>query len=160
MPSRGSTKPRHATKPTKIRDVPTPRVNVLNCHPSHQYGHIAPRRRPRSTHRQATGQTSSALGFPDERNRFQRFSFITKYYVDPGIVKQMGWFGTVTAKLRYTWERNANTNYATDNFSPYSPSAADAGGNDITNGGRSLFLAYNNPNYTAQIIMASLAWKW
>jgi MtrB/PioB family decaheme-associated outer membrane protein len=107
-----------------------------------------------------TGQTSSALGFPDERNRFQRFSFITKYYVDPGIVKQMGWFGTVTAKLRYTWERNANTNYATDNFSPYSPSAADAGGNDITNGGRSLFLAYNNPNYTAQIIMASLGWKW
>jgi len=40
------------------------------------------------------------------------------------------------------------------------PSAADAGGNDITNGGRSLFLAYNNPNYTAHIIALSAAMKW
>src|SRR5450756_1442304 len=52
--SHGSTKPRRVTKPTKIRDVPAPRVNVLNCHTSHQYGPIAPRRRPRSTHRQTT----------------------------------------------------------------------------------------------------------
>ena len=27
---------------------------------------------------------------------------------------------------------------------------------DITNGGRSLFLAYNNPNYTAQILAFSV----
>ncbi len=106
-----------------------------------------------------TGQTT-ATQFPDERNIFQRFSILAKYYFDPSYVKQMGLFGSVTAKLRYTWERNANTNWATDNFSPYSPSAADAGGTDITSGGRSLFLAYNNPNYTAQIITASLAWKW
>jgi hypothetical protein len=71
----------------------------------------------------------------------------------------MGWFGQVTAKLRYTWERNHNTNWATDNFSPYSPSAADSGG-DTTNGGRSVYLAYDNPNYTAQIITASINWKW
>src|SRR5450756_1421075 len=40
IPSRGSTKPRHAIKPSKIRDVPAPQVNVLmqvnvlNCHTS------------------------------------------------------------------------------------------------------------------------------
>ena len=72
----------------------------------------------------------------------------------------MGLFGEVALKARYTVERNQNTNWATDNFSPYSPSPADAGANDTTNGGRSLFLAYNNPNYTAQIIALSVAMKW
>jgi hypothetical protein len=72
----------------------------------------------------------------------------------------MGWFGQIILKARYTFEQNRNSNWATDNFNPYSPSAADAGGNDITNGGRSLFLAYNNPNYTAYIIALSAAMKW
>jgi hypothetical protein len=40
-----------------------------------------------------------------------------------------------------------------------SASATDAGV-DTTSGGRSLFLAYNNPNYTAQIIMAWIGCKW
>jgi hypothetical protein len=39
-----------------------------------------------------------------------------------------------------------------------SASATDAGV-DTTSGGRSLFLAYANPNYTAQIITASIGWK-
>jgi MtrB/PioB family decaheme-associated outer membrane protein len=101
----------------------------------------------------------SQTKFPDEKNNFQRFNVIARYFIDPEIVRRMGWNGEVVTKLRYTWERNHNTNWATDNFSPYSPSSADAGG-DTTNGGRSLFLAYNNPNYTAQIIAASLALKW
>lgn len=109
-----------------------------------------------------TGNNSvgSTSPFPDEHNRFLRFSALAKYYVDPAYVKQMGWNGQVIAKLRYTWEQNRNTNWATDNFSPYSPSAADAGGTDISSGGRSLFLAYNNPNYTAQIVTAAIAMKW
>ena len=107
-----------------------------------------------------TGVTVGNTQFPDERNIFQRFSLLMKYYLDPTIVKQqMGQFSEVALKARYTWERNQNSNWATDNFSPYSPSAADSGG-DTTNGGRSLFLAYNNPNYTAQIIMASIGLKW
>jgi hypothetical protein len=41
-----------------------------------------------------------------------------------------------------------------------SASATDAGV-DTTSGGRSLlFLAYNNPNYTAQVITVSIDWKW
>lgn len=106
-----------------------------------------------------TGQVGPVV-WPDEHNLFQRFSFLAKYYVDPAYVKQMGWFGQIILKARYTFEQNRNSNWATDNFSPYSPSAADAGGLDITNGGRSLFLAYNNPNYTAQIITLSAAMKW
>jgi hypothetical protein len=98
--------------------------------------------------------------WPDEKNYFQRFNVVTKYYVDPGVVKQMGFVGNITLKARYTFEKNSNTNWATDNFTPYSPSAADAGGVDITNGGRSLFLAYNNPNYTAQIVSLGLAASW
>ena len=82
------------------------------------------------------------------------------YYVDPAFVKQMGWIGQVSLRARYTFEQNRNSNWATDNFTPYSPSAADAGGADISNGGRSLFLACNNPNYTAQIVALSVGVKW
>lgn len=106
-----------------------------------------------------TGQTGPVV-WPDEHNLFQRFNVIAIYYVDPTVVKQMGWLGEVTLKARYTIEQNRNSNWATDSFSPYSPAAADAGGNDITNGGKSLFLAYNNPNYTAQIVALSLGVKW
>ena len=109
-----------------------------------------------------TGNNSAGFTppWPDEKNYFQRFNVVTKYYVDPSVVKQMGFVGNITLKGRYTFEKNANTNWATDNFTPYSPSAADAGGTDITNGGRSLFLAYNNPNYTAQILALSVVAQW
>jgi MtrB/PioB family decaheme-associated outer membrane protein len=108
-----------------------------------------------------TGNNSAGVTnpFPDEHNIFQRFSLTAKYYFDPAVVKQSG-FGEVALKARYIWEQNKNTNWATDNFSPYSPSAADAGGTDISSGGRSLFLAYANPNYTAQILALSLVAKW
>ena len=96
--------------------------------------------------------------FPDEKNNFQRVSMLAKYYLDPSTVTQMGWIGEVALKARYIWERNHNTNWATDNFTPYSPAAGEAA--DISNGGRSLFLAYNNPNYTAQMIVLSVAGKW
>jgi MtrB/PioB family decaheme-associated outer membrane protein len=116
---------------------------------------------------QCTGRnflTDPPVVWPDEHNLFQRFNVMAIYYVDPTVVKQMGWFGEVTLRARYTFEQNRNTNWATDNFSPYSPSPADAGGaatgTDITNGGRSLFLAYNNPNYTAQLVALSLGVKW
>ena len=97
------------------------------------------------------------FGLPS-RTTFQRFNVVAKYYVDPAVVKQMGFIGNLTLKARYTWEQNhADTNWAINNFTPYSPSPADAGGaGDLTNGGRSIFLAYNNPNYTAQILAFSV----
>ena len=86
--------------------------------------------------------------WPTETNTFQRFNFVTKYYVDPSVVKQMGFVGNITLKGRYTFERNRSDNWAINNFTPYSPSANDQTNIDLTNGGRSLFLAYNNPNHT------------
>ena len=96
--------------------------------------------------------------FPTERNQFHRLSVLGKYFVDPDIVRQLGWTGEVVAKVRYVYERNRNTNWATDNMTPYIPTADQT--TDLTGGGRSLFLAAINPNYTAQFIAASLALKW
>ena len=96
--------------------------------------------------------------FPEEKNRFQRFNATARYIVDPDLVRKFGWTGEVAAKLRYTWERNQADNWAFDNMTPYIPTADQT--TDLTGGGRSLFLAAFNPNYTAQIIAASLAFRW
>ena len=95
--------------------------------------------------------------FPPERNNFQRFNVIGKYYVDPSTVRQMGWAGDVTLKIRYTWERNHNVNWATDNMTPYVPTADT---NELTGANRSLFLAAFNPNYTAQLVALSVVVRW
>ena len=114
----------------------------------------------------ASGNTSCTGGgtgvtttqFPIESNSFQRFSAIASYYVDPDFVQRMGWVGSVTFRLRYTYERNRTENWAIDNLTPYVPTPDQTV--DLTGGGRSLFLAAFNPNYTAQIIAASVNVKW
>ena len=80
--------------------------------------------------------TDPAVVWPTEKNTFQRFNVVAKYYVDPSVVKQMGFVGNVTLKARYTLEQNHSDNWAINNFTPYSPSADDLTA-DITNGGRS-----------------------
>ncbi len=95
--------------------------------------------------------------FPTERNNFLRFNAIGRYYVDPSFVKQMGWNGDVVFKVRYTWERNTNTNWGSENTTPYIPTSDT---NELTGGNRSLLLAAFNPNYTAQVIAASVVLKW
>lgn len=109
----------------------------------------------------ATGWTGTGVTptqFPTEKNSFQRFSTTARYFVDPAVVRQMGWNGEVIAKLRYIYERNRTENWAIDNMTPYIPTPDQTA--DLTGGGRSIFLAYANPNYTAQIIAMSLAFKW
>jgi MtrB/PioB family decaheme-associated outer membrane protein len=95
--------------------------------------------------------------FPTERNTFQRFNVIGKYYVDPSVVRQMGWTGDVTLKVRYTAERNQNNNWATDNMTPYVPTADTT---ELTGASRSVFLAAFNPNYMAQLVALSVQVKW
>jgi MtrB/PioB family decaheme-associated outer membrane protein len=96
--------------------------------------------------------------FPDEKNIFQRFNVTGRYIVDPALVQKLGWTGEVVAKIRYTWERNHADNWAFDTMTPYIPTPDQTA--DLTGGGRSLFLAPFNPNYTAQIIAGSLAFRW
>jgi hypothetical protein len=95
--------------------------------------------------------------FPPERNKFERFNVIGRYYVDPAVVRQMGWTGDVTVKVRYTYERNHNTNWATDNLTPYVPTPDTT---ELSGANRSIFLAGTNPNYTAQLLALSVAVKW
>ena len=97
--------------------------------------------------------------FPDEKNRFQRFNATARYIFDPSFVRSMGWNGEVVAKLRYTWERNHNANWATDQLTPYI-ATADPAITDLTGGNRSAFLAAINPRYDAQILAASLQLRW
>lgn len=95
--------------------------------------------------------------FPTQTNTYQRYSVIGRYHVDPDFVRQMGWVGNVTVKGRYTFVSNSVSNWAIDNLTPYFPTP-DAGGLD--GGGRALFLAWNNPNYSAHILAMSVAFKW
>ena len=82
---------------------------------------------------------------------------IGRYYVDPSVVRQMGWTGDVTVKVRYTYERNQNTNWATDAMTPYVPTPDTT---ELTGASRSIFLAGTNPNYTAQLLALSMVVKW
>jgi MtrB/PioB family decaheme-associated outer membrane protein len=95
--------------------------------------------------------------FPTETNTFQRFNVIGRYYIDPTVVQQMGFKGDVTIKVRYTWEKNENRNWAIDNMTPYVPTPDTT---ELTGANRSLFLAAFNPNYTTQIIALSTVVKW
>jgi MtrB/PioB family decaheme-associated outer membrane protein len=103
------------------------------------------------------------VNFPTERTNLLRFNAIGQYHVDPVFVRQMGWVGEVVIKTRYTYERNRVDNWAFNNLTPYvgtpdnSPTTVDA---ELTGGSRSLFLAAFNPNYTAQIVALSVAFKW
>jgi len=72
-------------------------------------------------------------------------------------VRSMGWWGDVALKVRYTYETNKVFNWQHDNLTPYTPTGDT---NELTGGGRAIFLAWNNPNYTAQLIAASLVVKW
>jgi len=95
--------------------------------------------------------------FPKETNTFQRFNVIGRYYVDPTVVQRMGFKGDITVKVRYTWEKNDNNNWAINNLTPYVPTADTT---ELTGANKSLFLAAFNPNYTAQIVAVSTVLKW
>jgi MtrB/PioB family decaheme-associated outer membrane protein len=94
--------------------------------------------------------------FPTQSNTYQRYNVIGQYHVDPDFCRQMGWLGDVIIKGRYTFVSNSVSNWAIDTLTPYvpTPDAVEEGG------GRSLFLAWNNPNYSAHILALSAALKW
>jgi MtrB/PioB family decaheme-associated outer membrane protein len=103
-----------------------------------------------------TGVTTTQ--FPTERNNFQRLSVLARYFVDPDVVQRMGWKGEVVVKARYLFLRNRNTNWATDTMTPFIPTADQT--TDLTGGGRSIFLAGINPNYTAHVLAMGVGVKW
>lgn len=88
--------------------------------------------------------------FPVNTTLFQRFNATATYKFDKQQVAQLGWKGDIKAKLRYTWERNTVSNWQTDALAPYGTY-----GNTTE-----IFMAYNNPNYSAQMVSASLVASW
>lgn len=108
----------------------------------------------------AAGVTAAQVGlpWPDNTSLYQRFNVTTRYFVDPDVVRQMGWKGQIVATLRYTLERNQGSAWQSDTVNSYFGTLT--GNNETTGTSRSIWLAYNNPNYTAQIIAASVKFKW
>jgi MtrB/PioB family decaheme-associated outer membrane protein len=102
----------------------------------------------------ANGTGPAAGGqFPDVKTTFQRLEALLKYKFDEDRVRQLGWKGKVTAKLRYAWERNSVTSWNNDLMDTYMYS--------VTNStGYMTWMAFNNPNYNVHIIAASLAVTW
>lgn len=103
-------------------------------------------------------QTQAGLPWPDNTSLYQRLDATGRYYFDKEFVEKLGWKGQVIFKLRYTWERNEGSFWQSDAVNAYFGTLT--GNTELTATGRSLWLAYNNPNYTAQIIAASLKFKW
>ena len=52
--------------------------------------------------------------FPDVTTLFKRLDATAIYTFDRAELAQMGWFGDMKAKLRYTWENNNVTNWHDD----------------------------------------------
>jgi MtrB/PioB family decaheme-associated outer membrane protein len=95
-------------------------------------------------------------GFPEVHANLMRFNAVGKYYVDPDLVRQMGWIGTVTVKMRYTWERNKVDNFAINDMTPY----VGTPDGQLEGGSRALFMAAINPNYTAQTVALAVQLHW
>jgi hypothetical protein len=102
------------------------------------------------------GSGANYSQYPDVRSMWQRVEATAKYKFDKEIVQRLGWNGDVYAKLRYAWERNSVDNWQNDMMQTYMYSAAAPG----TSYGLLTWLAYDNPNYNVQLLMASLTLKW
>ena len=100
----------------------------------------------------------AGLPWPDNTNLYQRFDATARYYFSEDFLRKMGWKGKVVAKLRYTFERNNGSFWQSDSLNAYFGTLT--GNTELTGTSRSLWLAYYDPNYTAQIIAASLKFIW
>ena len=102
--------------------------------------------------------SQAGLPWPDNTNLYQRLDATARYYFDKDQLRQLGWKGQVIAKLRYTWEHNDGSYWQSDSLNAYFGTVT--GNTELTGTSRSTFLAYDNPNYTVQLIAASLIFKW
>ncbi len=100
----------------------------------------------------------AGLPWPTNSNLYQHFGAVLRYYVDPDWVRSTGFKGQVVAKLRYMYESNTGSAWQSDSVNSYFGTLS--GTTELTGTSRSVWLAYNNPYYHAQIIAASIGLKW
>ena len=91
--------------------------------------------------------------YPDIKGQWQRLEAQAKYTFDKDAVRVFGIKGTAYAKLRYVWERNSVDNFDQDIMQAYMNSV-------VGSTGFMTWMAYDNPNYNAHLIGASLGVKW
>jgi MtrB/PioB family decaheme-associated outer membrane protein len=96
----------------------------------------------------AGGVPTQGGQFPVNHTYYQRFDATATYTFDKEQLAQIGWKGSLKAKLHYFWERNAEDNWANDPLTPYTLAQT------------TLFMGWDNPNYSVQMLMASLIASW
>lgn len=97
-----------------------------------------------------------ANSVPNTTNTYQLFDAILKYKFNEDQMKVWGWNGQGYAKLRYAYEMNHVSNWQSDNMMPYMFAVTPTG----TGGGNKVWLAGDSPNYSAQLLMATLGLTW
>ena len=88
--------------------------------------------------------------FPEDTTWFTHLDATATYKFDPAWVRSIGWNGDLKAKFRYTWESNSVSNWQNDPVLPFS----------TLQGANYLLLASDNPNYSVQMVAASLIASW
>ena len=98
---------------------------------------------------------SAATGgqFPNIQGQWSRLEAVAKYTFDKSTVRMFGINGEAFAKLRYVWERNSVNNFDQDIMQAYMNPL-------INNTGFMTWMAFDNPNYNAHLMGASLGVKW
>ena len=94
-----------------------------------------------------------AGNFPTSRGQWSRLEAVAKYTFDKSTVRMLGTNGEAFAKLRYVWERNSVNNFDQDIMQAYMNPL-------INNTGFQTWMAFDNPNYNAHLLGASLGVKW
>jgi hypothetical protein len=108
---------------------------------------------PLSSDSGATPAATTGGQLPDVKGQWSRLEAMAKYTFDKQWVHSMGFNGEAYARLRYVWERNSVNNFDQDIMMPYMNSM-------IASTGFATWMAYNNPNYSVQMVGASLGLKW
>ncbi len=105
------------------------------------------------TYTNAAGVTQPAgTPFPNDTTLWERVDATATYRFDPTWVHQMGFQGDLLMRLRYTWERNAVSNWQNDSLAPFTDIPAYQASN--------IYMAYDNPNYNVQMLALSLMARW
>ena len=94
--------------------------------------------------------------YPPENTTYGHIDASLTYKVDPAFLVQFG-KADVYLQLKYMYERNNVTNWQTGNMAPYMYSSLNSSTVAFKD---MIFMAGDNPNYTAQAVMASLMVKW
>jgi len=105
------------------------------------------------TYTNAAGVTQPVgTPFPNDTTLWERVDATATYRFDPTWVHQMGFQGDLLMRLRYTWERNAVSNWQNDSLAPFTDIPAYQASN--------IYMAYDNPNYNVQMLALSLMARW